>query len=415
MLAVSLTAAQAAAASPEGEGGGSRCGGRLREEMDLIAPQPPVEIGLLRPAGGRQHVLAHVSEHAPDIEAGGDDALQQRRRERAVPALAVLGGGAVLGGIRHQGAADRLDAAKPARAAPGRGEGVVAAGVEDHQPEPRHAVELAEHGVERNRLQVDVARRGQPRIGRDEVVATARLDAVAGEVDQPKLRPPRQARQLTQRRPEAIEAQVLAQEHRVELELPLQGLGHRLRIVQRIGQPPDLVVGIADHQRHAPGLGRQRCLRGHRGEQWPRQRDSARGPLQPSLRAQSIAAASGYALLRQSNLTYVSSCPMHPPQPSPHPSNPMGTPAIESSQLRQFSQATFTDGAQPGPFHRVSSCRPEAVAILPGYRISSRIARSSPSSVSGYMRPPRRSRISLMEGVQAHCASGTGLSHTECS
>ena len=48
-------------------------------------------------------------------------------------------------------------------------------------------------------------------------------------------------------------------------------------------------------------------------------------------------------------------------------------------------------------------------------RISSFMALSRPSSVSGYMRPARQSRMILMEGVQPQCVSGTGFSHTQCS
>jgi hypothetical protein len=49
------------------------------------------------------------------------------------------------------------------------------------------------------------------------------------------------------------------------------------------------------------------------------------------------------------------------------------------------------------------------------YRISSFMARSRPSRVRGYMRFSIMSWTSLMEGVQPQWASGTGLSHTQCS
>ena len=53
--------------------------------------------------------------------------------------------------------------------------------------------------------------------------------------------------------------------------------------------------------------------------------------------------------------------------------------------------------------------------LLPPQRISSFMAPSRPSMVSGYMRPPMTSRMILIEGVQLQWFSGTGLSHTACS
>ena len=98
---------------------------------------------------------------------------------------------------------------------------------------------------------LDVGRRRQRRINGDQVVAPAHLDAVAGEEHHPQLCPGGRARHLAQCVAEAVELQVLAQDHRVEFELALEGLGHRLGIVHRVRQPPDLVVGVADHQGHA--------------------------------------------------------------------------------------------------------------------------------------------------------------------
>src|SRR5262245_11141772 len=46
------------------------------------------------------------------------------------------------------------------------------------------------------------------------------------------------------------------------------------------------------------------------------------------------------------------------------------------------------------------------------YRPSSRIAASSPSSVSGYIRPPMSCRIIRIDSVKSHSRSATGLSHT---
>src|SRR5262249_47279191 len=85
--------------------------------------------------------------------------------------------------------------------------------------------------------------------------------AVAREVDQPQLHPARLVRHLAQRRAEAVEAEVLAQEHCVELELPLEGRRDGGRVVARICETPDLIVGVADNQRDAPSLGMQQSAR----------------------------------------------------------------------------------------------------------------------------------------------------------
>src|SRR5262249_37645557 len=48
----------------------------------------------------------------------------------------------------------------------------------------------------------------------------------------------------------------------------------------------------------------------------------------------------------------------------------------------------------------------------PRYRPNSRIAASSPSSVSGYIRLPMSWRIIRIDSVKSHSRSGTELSHT---
>jgi hypothetical protein len=43
------------------------------------------------------------------------------------------------------------------------------------------------------------------------------------------------------------------------------------------------------------------------------------------------------------------------------------------------------------------------------------MAPSRPAIVKGNMRPPKSSRINLIDGVYPQWLAGTGLSHTQCS
>ena len=70
-------------------------------------------------------------------------------------------------------------------------ERVVAAGVEEHDPELLRLPELAQEQVERQRLVDQVALALELGIGRDQEVVPLDLDAVAGEVDQRQRRHPR--------------------------------------------------------------------------------------------------------------------------------------------------------------------------------------------------------------------------------
>jgi hypothetical protein len=63
------------------------------------------------------------------------------------------------------------------------GEGVVAAGIEDHEPQPPGGLERLEHPIERNGLVLDVEITRQLRIRRHEVVYSVDLDAMPGKID----------------------------------------------------------------------------------------------------------------------------------------------------------------------------------------------------------------------------------------
>ena len=66
----------------------------------------------------------------------------------------------------------------------------------------------------------------------------------------------------------------------------------------------------------------------------------------------------------------------------------------------------------PLPPHFVRSPSPVSTGEE-DYLLSSRIAASRPSMVSGYIRPPRIWRIMRIEPVVSQSCSGTGLSQTQ--
>ncbi len=77
---------------------------------------------------------------------------------------------------------------------------------------------------------------------------------MSGEVDHAEVGTGGLPCQLREGSPELDEAQVRLEDDLVEPELLLESIGHRHRIVHRVGQGPDLVVGVADHQCDAPRL-----------------------------------------------------------------------------------------------------------------------------------------------------------------
>ena len=223
-------------------------------------------MGLLRGVRGRNNVVAHAPEDKVDLQARRGHVLQQRLGEGAVPpAHTVICRGSCLGRIDDQRVVLRLDADEPA----GRGaplctrerEDVVSAGVQNHELQFGHAAELIQDGVEGDGLQAQIAGPRQPGIDRDQEVPTVALDAVAGEVDHAQIGSQRRLRQFQQRRPELLDAEIALQDDLVEAELA-EGLGHGGRVVDRILQRPDLVVRIADDERHALrvcGTGMEPC------------------------------------------------------------------------------------------------------------------------------------------------------------
>ena len=131
----------------------------------------------------------------------------------------------------------------------GLAEWIVAAGIEDDQPQLLGLVDALENAIERHRFVVDVAVALQHGIHGDHVVRTVDLDAVAGIVDDGDIGGGRLVVEIAQRTAHVERADVAAQLDRIEARL-LEHVGDRGRIVRRVRQLRDVLIGrVADHQR----------------------------------------------------------------------------------------------------------------------------------------------------------------------
>ena len=184
--------------------------------------------------------------------------MRQRRRERAVLAVAVGRGGTGLGRIGDQRSGWsarpwRGPARSRARhgALHGARKRIVAAGVENHQPQLLGRLDRDQDAVEREALVIDVGIALEPRIDRNEIVAAIHLDAVAGIIDHRNIGIARTVSKIAQRATGFGRRQVAAEVDDVEAGLFQRGRNPGA-IVNGIGQRRDVAIGrIAQHQRHA--------------------------------------------------------------------------------------------------------------------------------------------------------------------
>ena len=92
---------------------------------------------------------------------------------------------------------------------------------------------------------------------------------------------------------------------------------------------------------------------------------------------------------------------------------------FEAAAFGTKSEEFGVTGRTPAGANRGGRAHPGCCGVpaqtvrLVSYRTSSRIARSSPSSVSGNIRPPMSWRTTLTDCVKFHSFSGTGLSQTQ--
>jgi len=157
----------------------------------------------------------------------------------------------------------RLDAGKPAAerarchgALHALGKGIVAAGIEDDEPQLLGRLDRLQNAIQRNRLVIGVGVALQHGVDRNEVVGPVHLEAVAGIIDHGEIGIARLLGELAQRTPHFGVFEIAAGFDDVEGGL-FEHVGDGGGIVGRIGKRNDvLIVGIADHERDA--LVRQR-------------------------------------------------------------------------------------------------------------------------------------------------------------
>ena len=95
---------------------------RCRHQRDIAAAERTIDERLLPAVGHFQNLVPDPPESQADIETGNGEIFQNRRRERAVQAIAVIGRRAGLRGIGDQCVgAGRLDLAETRRYRPGGG------------------------------------------------------------------------------------------------------------------------------------------------------------------------------------------------------------------------------------------------------------------------------------------------------
>ena len=232
---------------------------RCRHQRDIAAAERPIDERLLPAVGRLQNLVPDPAESEANIETGNGEIFQNRRRERAVLAIAVVRRRAGLRGIGDQGVgAGRLDLAETRRYRAGGGlalpahrldEGIVAAGIEDDQPQALCAVSRRNQPLQRYRLVLGVAVAGQARIDRNEVIDAADFETMAGVIDDGNIGLIGDRLELADR---ALEFEVTDIDQgidRVEAGVA-EHLGDRVRVPRWIGQLRNgLVARIADDQR----------------------------------------------------------------------------------------------------------------------------------------------------------------------
>ena len=246
-----------------------------RHQRHGVATERPVDERLLPPPRALQHLVANPAKRQAKVEARCRQMIEERGRKRAVRAVAVASDRAGLGGERNQRVRRRgLDLGKAA-AHRTRGDTarhplrkrVVAAGIENDEPQPFRRIYRLENPVQRDRLVLDVEIALQPGICRDQEIRAVHLDAVTGVIDHRHVGIRGNRSKVAHRPPHLGHAEIPAQLHDIETH-PFEDVADGGRVVVGIGQPRDaLVVGHAKDQRH-PLVSQ----RGRRRDQHPQNR-----------------------------------------------------------------------------------------------------------------------------------------------
>ena len=184
--------------------------------------------------------------------------MHQRGREGTVLAVAVGGGGTRLGGVGDQrirrGRLD-LGEAAPDRAHAdllhGLVERIVAACVQDHQPQLLGGFDRNQHAIERHRFVIDIGVALKHGIDRNQIVGALHLNAMTGIVDHGHVGVAGPVAEVAQRPPHIGAGQVVTDIDHIEAGLP-HGLGEGVGVVVRIGQLRNVaILRVAHHERDA--------------------------------------------------------------------------------------------------------------------------------------------------------------------
>ena len=242
---------------------------RRGDEAEALR-QRGVVPGHLHAIGVLHHRRAHPAHHLLHVQPGRADIVQDGAGEGAVAATPVAGGIARLGRVRDQRIGRRgADLRQPLchRQRPGRprppgqvgGQRVVAAGIQEHQGNPRHVAQQLEQLRHVQRLPLHGAVIGQGDIHRQQVVAAIHLHAMPGVEHHGHVGAFQRAAEIPHSALHAGEVGVVGVHHGEASGR--QRAGHVHRVVHRVGQGRRLLVGRgADDQRHPlfrPGRQRQ--------------------------------------------------------------------------------------------------------------------------------------------------------------
>ena len=239
--------------------GTDRRRGRCGNERHVRAAERAVNEGLLPARGAREHVVAHPAEQDAHVEARRRQMLQQRAGERAVRALPVGRDRSGLRGKRDQRVRARhVDLGEPLADRAGRDgaphlfhEGIVTAGIEDHEPQALGRFDRGEEAIEWNRLVLDVEIPLELGVGRHQIIRAVHLEPMTGVEHDRHVGVARVQGKLADRAPQIEGEDVAANLDHVEADV-LEQLGDRGSVVRRVGKRDRVLIArVADDERDA--------------------------------------------------------------------------------------------------------------------------------------------------------------------
>src|SRR5262249_43864325 len=232
-----------------------------RNQRYVSAAERAIDKRFLPPAGYLHHLIADPAERQTNIEPGGSQIGQQRRRVRAMLAIAIFGGCARPRSISNQrGCARRLDLAKTGvdrtRGRAGRPfhvrhERIVPAGVEDNESQSLRLVHRLNKALNQNSFVLCVAVAGEFGIDRNEIIHSADLDTVTSVIYDSDIGVDCRIFEIPDCALKILCRDVIHRHDSVKTSVA-EKFGHGRCVLFRFGQPSDILIGgIADNQSNA--------------------------------------------------------------------------------------------------------------------------------------------------------------------